>query len=104
MVAGLAKVSGSLAKLQKASGGNAKEKSLKTATKQLSDLNAAVKSLAGQLAARAKAAGHQAPPPTPPNCSSGWSPCSRPLRAGPSARRPKPSGNTSQTLATAASP
>ena len=60
VVAGLAKVSGSLAKLQKASGGNAKEKSLKTATKQLSDLNAAVESLAGQLAARAKAAGHQA--------------------------------------------
>ncbi|MEC8972572.1 MAG: hypothetical protein VX509_01565 [Verrucomicrobiota bacterium] len=60
VVAGLAKISGSLAKLQKASGGNAKEKSLKTATKQLSDLNAAVESLAGQLAAQAKAAGHQA--------------------------------------------
>ena len=56
VVAGLAKVSGSLTKLQKASGGNAKEKSLKTATKQLSDLNAAVESLAGQLAAQAKAA------------------------------------------------
>ena len=60
VVAGLAKVSGSLANLQKASGGNAKEKSLKTATKQLSDLNAAVESLAGQLAAQAKAAGKQA--------------------------------------------
>jgi hypothetical protein len=60
VVAGLAKVSGSLAKLQKASGGNAKENSLKTATKQLSDLNAAVESLAGQLAAQAKTAGQQA--------------------------------------------
>jgi hypothetical protein len=60
VVAGLAKLSGDLAKLQKASGGNAKEKSLKTTTKQLSDLNAAVESLAGQLAAQAKAAGKQA--------------------------------------------
>ncbi|MBC8245656.1 MAG: hypothetical protein H8E20_14845 [Verrucomicrobia bacterium] len=60
VVAGLAKLSGDLAKLQKASGGNAKEKSLKTATKLLSDLNAAVESLAGQLAAQAKAAGKQA--------------------------------------------
>ena len=60
VVAGLTKVSGSLAKLQKSSGGNAKEKSLKSATKHLGDLNAAVESLAGQLAAQAKTAGHQA--------------------------------------------
>ena len=57
VIAGLAKVSGDLAKLQKASSGNAKDKSLKTATRQLSDLNAAVESLASQLAAQAKAAG-----------------------------------------------
>jgi len=60
VIAGLAKVSGDLAKLQKASSGNAKDKSLKTATRQLSDLNAAVESLASQLAAQAKAAGKQA--------------------------------------------
>ena len=60
VIAGLAKVSGDLAKLQKASGGSARDKSLKTATKQLNDLNAGVESLAGQLAAQAKAAGKQA--------------------------------------------
>lgn len=60
VIAGLAKVSGDLAKLQKASGSNAKDKSLKTATKQLTDLNTAVESLASQLAAQAKAAGKQA--------------------------------------------
>ena len=56
VIAGLAKVSGDLAKLQKASGGSARDKSLKTATKQLNDLNTAVESLASQLAAQAKAA------------------------------------------------
>ena len=55
VIAGLAKVSGDLAKLQKASGTNANDKSLKSVAKQLSDLNAAVESLAGQLAAQAKA-------------------------------------------------
>tara|TARA_B100002003_G_scaffold83121_1_gene77582 strand:- start:1870 stop:2424 length:555 start_codon:yes stop_codon:yes gene_type:complete len=60
VIAGLAKVSGDLAKLHKASEGDAKDKSLKTATKQLGDLNAAVESLADQLAAQAKAAGKQA--------------------------------------------
>ena len=60
VIAGLAKVSGDLAKLQKASSSNAKDKSLKTATKQLTDLNTAVESLASQLAGQAKAAGKQA--------------------------------------------
>ena len=53
VIAGLAKVSGDLAKLQKASGSNAQDKSLKTATKQLTDLNTAVGSLASQLAGQA---------------------------------------------------
>ena len=60
VIAGLAKVSGDLAKLQKASSSNAKDKSLKTATKQLTDLNTAVESLASQLAGQAKAAEKQA--------------------------------------------
>ncbi len=60
VIAGLAKVSGDLAKLQKASSSNAKDKSLKTAKKQLTDLNTAVESLASQLADQAKAAGKQA--------------------------------------------
>ena len=57
MIAGLAKVSGNLTKLQNA---NAKNPSLKTATKQLADLNTAVRSLASQLASQAKAAEKQA--------------------------------------------
>lgn len=60
MIASLAKVSGSLTKLQKASVNNPKEKSLQNAAKQLGDLNAALESLGGQLAAEAKAAEHQA--------------------------------------------
>ena len=53
VIAGLAKVSGDLAKLEKTSNGNARDKSIKTATKQLNDLNTAVESLA-------RAAGKQA--------------------------------------------
>ena len=60
VIAGLAKVSGNLAKLQKANTANAKNQSLKTTTSQLSDLNAAIESLTSQLASQAKAAGKQA--------------------------------------------
>ncbi len=62
VIAGLAKVSGNLAKLQKTNTVNAKNQSLKTATSQLSDLNAAIESLTSQLAGQAKAAGKQANP------------------------------------------
>lgn len=57
MIAGLAKVSGDLTKLQNA---NVKNQSLKTTTKQLTDLNIAVGSLASQLAGQSKAAEKQA--------------------------------------------
>ena len=60
VIAGLARVSSDLAKLQKASSGNAKDQSLKTATRQLGDLNAAVESLASKLDGQAKAANSQA--------------------------------------------
>ncbi len=56
VIAGLAKVSGNLAKLQDVSSDNAKDQSLKIASKQLSDLNAAVESLSSQLAGQANSA------------------------------------------------
>ena len=104
VIAGLAKVSGDLAKLQKASSSNAKDKSLKTATKQLTDLNTAVESLASQFAGQAKAAGKQADSAVEAaNLLKRWSPCKPPPRPKPGGRLRSPSGSTNQFLATAAS-
>jgi len=60
VVAGLAKVSEDLAKLQKTTGGSAKDKSLKSANNQLTDLNASIEALAKNLSGQAKAARQQA--------------------------------------------
>ncbi|HJO09186.1 MAG TPA: hypothetical protein QGH16_05000 [Verrucomicrobiota bacterium] len=59
VIAGLAKVSGNLSKLQNVDSGNVKDQSLKTVSRQLGDLNAAVESLTGQLAVQTKATGVQ---------------------------------------------
>ena len=57
VVAGLAKVSEDLAKLQKTTGGSAKDKSLKSVAAQLTDLNKATGTLSKSLAEQAKSAG-----------------------------------------------
>lgn len=55
VVAGLAKVSEDLAKLQKATGGTARDKSLKSVASQLTDLNKSTEALAKTLPGQAEA-------------------------------------------------
>ena len=104
VIAGLAKVSGDLAKLQKASSSNAKDKSLKTATKQLTDLNTASQRWpANSLAKPRRPKNKPAPQPRTPSCSNSWSTCKPPPGPKPSGRLHSTSGSTNQFLATAAS-
>lgn len=55
VIAGLAKVSEDLAKLQKATDGNARDKSLKSVASQLTDLNKSTEALAKTLPGQAEA-------------------------------------------------
>ena len=55
VVAGLAKVSEDLAKLQKATGGTARDKSLKSVASQLTNLNKSTEALAKSLSGQAEA-------------------------------------------------